>query len=55
MIYFQDKNIAQENKTTEAKLLRKNWHEVCYIYDDYDIHDIHFELKAVGLGAFSFF
>ena len=54
-ILFQDKNIAQENKTTEAKLLRKNWHEVCYIYDDYDIHDIHFELKAVGLGAFSFF
>ena len=54
-ILFQDKNIAQENKTTEAKLLRKNWHEVCYIYDDYDIHDIHFELKEVGLGAFSFF
>ena len=54
-ILFQDKNIEQENKSREAKLLRKNWHEVCYIYDDYDIHDIHFELKAVGLGAFSFF
>ena len=54
-ILFKDQNIEQEKNMKEEKLLRKNWHEVCYIYDDYDIHDIHFELKAVGLGAFSFF
>ena len=35
--------------------MRKNWHEVCYVYDDYDMHDIDFETKAVGLGPFSFF
>ena len=54
-ILFEDKNINQENKIKEAKILRKNWHEVCYVYDDYDMHDVHFEIKAVGLGPFSFF
>ena len=33
-------------------LLTKNWHEVCYINNDFDIHDITYELKAVGLPAF---
>ena len=54
-IIFDDKNISEENKIRVAKILRKNWHEVCYVYDDYDMHDIHFEIKAVGLGPFSFF
>jgi hypothetical protein len=54
-ILFQDKNINEENKIKVAKILRKNWHEICYIYDDYDMHDVHFEIKAVGLGPFSFF
>ena len=54
-ILFEDKNIADENKIREAKILRKNWHEVCYVYDDYDMHDVHYEIKAVGLGPFSFF
>ena len=54
-ILFQDKNIQEENKIREAKILRKNWHEICYIYDDYDMHDVNFEIKAVGLGPFSFF
>ena len=36
-------------------LIRKNWNEVCYVYDEYDIHDVHYELKAVGLPSNSFF
>ena len=55
IVLFSDKNEKEENRTRSAKILRKNWHEVCYIYDDYDIHDINFEIKAVGLGPFSFF
>ena len=51
-VLFQDKNIQEENKMREPKILRKNWHEICYIYDDYDMHDVHFEIKAVGLGPF---
>ena len=54
-ILFQDKNIQEENRIREAKILRKNWHEICYVYDDYDMHDVNFEIKAVGLGPFSFF
>ena len=33
----------------KESLLRRNWKETCYVYEDYDIYDINFELKAVGL------
>ena len=39
----------------EPHLLRKNYHEICYIYDDYDIYDIYYDLKAVGLSNNSYF
>ena len=54
-ILFKNQNEAIENKSKNPKILRKNWNEVCYIYDDYDIHDINFEIKAVGLQPFSYF
>ena len=43
-----------ENYLNEPQLIRKNWHEICYIYDDYDIHDIYYDIKAVGLSRNSF-
>ena len=54
-ILFDNRNEMQENRMRESKILRKNWNEVCYVYDDYDIHYANFEIKAVGLGPFSFF
>ena len=54
-ILFEDKNEMEESRIHEAKMLKKNWNEVCYIYDDYDIHDVNYDLKAVGLKGFSFF
>ena len=54
-IIFDNKNEWEENRIREPKILRKNWHEVCYVYDNYDMHDINYEIKAVGLGPFSFF
>ena len=36
-------------------LLRKNWNEICYVYEEYDLHDVHYELKAVGLPPNTFF
>jgi len=39
----------------DAQLLRKNYHEICYVYDDYEIHDIYYDLKAVGLGDYEYF
>ena len=44
-----------ENYIDEPQLIRKNWHEVCYVYDDYDMHDIYYDIKAVGLSRNSFF
>jgi len=38
-----------ENNSKYPQLLEKNWHEICYVYDDYDIYDVNFILKAVGL------
>ena len=64
--FFNDKNIYS-NEPTETKneniileekkqeLLRKNWNEKCYIFNDYDIHDINYELKAVGLPEGTYF
>ena len=37
------------DSSDNAQLLEKNWHEICYVYDDYDIYDVNFILKAVGL------
>ena len=47
-LIFKDDNINYQNIEKED-LLRKNWKEICYIYDEYDLHDINYELKAVGL------
>ena len=50
---FKSTNLFKEDDNNEKQecqnLLRKNWDEKCYIYDDYDLYDINYELKAVGL------
>ena len=38
-----------EKNLKNFKILKKNYHEICYIYDDYQIHDIYYILKVVGL------
>ena len=38
-----------EKNLKNFKILKKNFHEICYIYDDYQIHDIYYILKVVGL------
>ena len=45
----QNKKINNEDDSKVAKLIRKNWQEKCSVYDDYDEHDITYEIKAVGL------
>ena len=48
---FQDNSEQDmmEMYLDEAQLLRKNYHVMCYVYDDYDIYDIYYDLRAVGL------
>ena len=49
---FEDINKEKNNNEyflDEPKILRENWQETCYIYDDYDIHDIYYDIKAIGL------
>ena len=45
---FQNKDELEED-LEESKLFKKNYHEICYIYDDYEIHDIYYTLKAIVL------
>ena len=59
---YKTVNLFKENEQDllemyieEAQLLRKNYHEICYVYDDYDIYDIYYDLKAVGLSNNSYF
>ena len=48
----EDKNgftIDEDDKYDHLNILMKHWYEICYIYNDYDIHDITYELKAVDV------
>ena len=36
-------------------LIKKNYHVTCHIYDEYDLYEINYELKAVGLPDDMFF
>lgn len=38
-----------ENYNDKQKFILNNWYETCCIYDEFDIHDVFCELKAVGL------
>ena len=40
---------AVESSKDKSELIKKNYHEICYLYDDFEIHDIYFTLKAIGL------
>ena len=33
----------------ECTIIERNWHEICYVYDDYDIHDVYYDIIAIGL------
>ena len=49
---FSSKLLFNDNNNIDLEkhgLLKRNWKEICLVYEDYDLHDINFELKAVGL------
>ena len=48
MYVFKKSDSGEEIYDTQG-LLRKDWHEICYINDDYDLHDVNYKLEAVGL------
>ena len=51
--FMKRKEPKTENEI--QKLIKDNWYEICYINDDCDIHDISYDLKAVGLSSNMFF
>ena len=46
---FKEEEDLIENNSETFKLLPTNWNEKCYIYDDYEIHDINCDIKVFGL------
>ena len=48
-LFKERKEDLIENNSQKSKFLSKNWHQICYIYDDYDLHDIYYDVKVVGL------
>ena len=46
---FKNDENELDNNIEFSELKKKNYHEICYIYDEYDTHDIYYTLKAVGL------
>ena len=47
ILFNNDNN--EDNNIKRPSLIYQNWNEKCYIYNEYDLHEITFELKAVGL------
>ena len=48
-LYIEREEDLIENNSQEFKVLIKNVHKICYIYDDYVNNDLYFDLKVVGL------
>ena len=48
-MYVFKKSDSGKDICEKQRLLRKDWYEICIINDDYDLHDVKYELKAVGL------
>jgi len=48
-LYKEREEDLIENNSQTFKVLYKNVHKIIYIYDDYDIYDLYFDLKVVGL------
>jgi len=48
-LYKEREEDLTENNSQKYKLLYKNVHKKIYIYDDYEIYDLYFDLKVVGL------
>ena len=49
----KDNKGNKENK--EKGLFRKNWNETVYIYNNYDLHDISFDLAAINIPPKTFY
>ena len=48
-IYISNNDDPRNSLNNKPNLIMTNWHETCYINDECDVHDIYYELKAVGL------
>ena len=52
-------NNEEENKYENYKgksfILHKNWNEMCYVYDNYNLYEINYDIQAIGLKKGSFF
>lgn len=44
----EDENIYQNYKG-KSFILRKNWNEICYVYDNYNIYEVNYDIQAIGL------
>ena len=49
---FKTINLFKEDINEDEQyesIIIKNWHETCYIYDDYDLYDVYYNIKAIKL------
>jgi len=56
---FSTRILFKEDENNDCQqienLLRKNWNEKCFVYDDYDLHEVSYELKAVGIPSNTYY
>ena len=54
-MYIFKKDRSENLYNEKQSLIKQNWHETCYINNDYDVHDLNYDLKAIGLPDDFFF
>ena len=55
---FSSQILFDEEKSDNSQLkglLRKNWNETVYIYNEYDLHEINFDLTAINIPEKAFY
>lgn len=52
---FRDSDDLLQINEGSIQLVRRNYHLIIYVYDDYEIYDEYYYIKAMGLGNFQSF
>ena len=54
-LFKNEEEKKYENYIGESFILKKNWNEVCFVYNNYNIYDINYEIQAIGLRQGGYF
>lgn len=54
-LFSNEEENKYENYEGKSFILHTNWNEICYVYDNYNIYEVSYDIQAIGLKKGSFF